>query len=214
MKALSTLTILAAIGLAAQDIVGSLILPHLKFLASDLLEGRGPGQRGGDLATEYLASQLAVAGARKISDDGYFQTVPLVSVQTLPESSLTASVGDRRATFEWLGEFVGQSPVQEERTSFDAEAVFVGHGISAPEFGWDDYAGIDVTGKVVLLFTNEPPSTDPAFFDGRALTFYGRWTYKFEQALRKGAAAVLILHTSETAGYGWEVVRKDRKSVV
>jgi Zn-dependent M28 family amino/carboxypeptidase len=91
--------------------------------------------------------------------------------------------------------------------SVDAEAIFVGHGITAPEFDWDDYRGVDVKGKVVILFTNEPPSDDPKFFGGPALTYYGRWTYKYEEALRKGAAACLIIHTTPTATYNWEVVR-------
>lgn len=192
---------------AAQDVSGARIRAHVKFLASDLLEGRGVGQRGGELATEYLASQLAIAGARPANNGSFFQTVPLVSVRTSSDSRLSASKGDQRISFRWLDEFVGQSPAQTERETFDAEAIFVGHGITAPEFGWDDYAGADVTGKTVVLFTNEPPSTDAKFFDGRALTYYGRWSYKYEQALRKGAAAVLILHTTATAGYGWEVVR-------
>ncbi len=203
----AALGLLLIFGAAAQDIAGSRIRAHLKFLASDLLEGRGVGQRGGELATEYLAAQLAIAGARPVNNASFFQTVPLVSVHTSPESKLSASKGDQHVSFRWLDDFVGQSPAQTERESIDAEAIFVGHGISAPEFNWDDYAGIDVTGKAVVLFTNEPPSTDAKFFDGRALTYYGRWSYKYEQALRKGAAAVLILHTTPTAGYGWEVVR-------
>lgn len=102
---------------------------------------------------------------------------------------------------------MGVSHRQQPRTPIDAEAVFAGHGITAPEFNWDDYKGVDVRGKMVVLFTNEPASADPAFFGGRALTYYGRWTYKYEQALRKGAAGALIIHTTPTAGYGWEVVR-------
>jgi Zn-dependent M28 family amino/carboxypeptidase len=188
----------------AQDISGERIRAHVRFLASDLLEGRGVGVRGGELATEYLAAQLALAGAKPGGVNGtWFQPVPLVGVQTLPGSRLSAG----KLEFNMLTEFVGSAQTQTPDQSINAEAVFVGHGITAPEFGWDDYAGIDVKGKVVVLFTNEPPSEDPAFFGGRALTYYGRWTYKFEQALRRGASAALILHTTPTAGYGWEVVR-------
>src|SRR5262249_47986487 len=104
-------------------------------------------------------------------------------------------------------EFSGMGETQRELEDFDAEAVFVGHGITAPEFDWDDYRDTDVKGKVVVLFTNEPPSNDPKFFGGTALTYYGRWTYKFEEAARRGAKACLIIHTNETAGYPFSVVR-------
>ena len=104
--------------------------------------------------------------------------------------------------------FAGVSQTQLGDEQFDAEAIFVGHGITAPEFGWDDYQGVDVKGKVVVLFTNEPPSNDPQFFGGTALTYYGRWSYKFEEAARRGAKACFIIHTNETAGYPYSVVRR------
>lgn len=190
---------------AAQEISGERIRAHVKFLASDLLEGRGVGVRGGELATEYLATQLALAGARPAGVGGsWFQPVPLVGIQTLPGG---ARVRAGSQDLRWLVDVVGSAQTQAASQEFDGEAIFVGHGITAAEFGWDDYAGIDVKGKVVVLFTNEPPSDDPAFFGGRALTYYGRWTYKYEQALRRGAAGAVILHTTPTAGYGWEVVR-------
>ena len=188
----------------AQNVSGERIRAHVKFLASDLLEGRGVGVRGGELATEYLAGQLAIAGAKPAGVSGtWFQPVPLVGVQTQPGARLRAGELD----FDWLTEFVGTAQTQLPEQTFGAEGIFVGHGITAPEFGWDDYAGVDVKGKVVVMFTNEPPSEDPKFFGARALTYYGRWTYKYEQALRRGAAAAIILHTTPTAGYGWEVVR-------
>ena len=109
--------------------------------------------------------------------------------------------------FRWDDDFVGNSQTQRPSTRFEGEAVFVGHGIVAPEFQWNDYKDVDVTGKVLVLFTNEPASDDPKFFDGRALTYYGRWTYKYEEALRHGALACIIIHTTPTAGYGWDVVR-------
>ena len=110
-------------------------------------------------------------------------------------------------TFKWLDDFVGVTQKQIPDAQFDVPAVFVGHGIVAPEYQWDDYKGVDVKGKAVVFFTGEPPSDDPAFFTGPALTYYGRWTYKFEEAARQGAAAALIIHTEPTASYGWEVVR-------
>lgn len=198
------IAILTALPLAAQVnvIEGARIRPHVKFLASDLLEGRGVGVRGGQLAVEYIGAQLASAGLKVIN-----QEVPLVSVTPQPSATLSASGGGKSANFQWMSDFTGRSPAQNPVSQFNAEAVFVGHGITAPEFGWNDYEGVDVNGKVVVLFTNEPPSEDPKFFGGKALTYYGRWTYKYEEAARRGAVAVLIVHTTPTAGYGWGVVQ-------
>lgn len=190
------------------EISGERMRAHVKFLASDLLEGRGTGDRGGALATEYIATELALIGAKPAGDNGtYFQKVPLVGVTTEPSATLTAEDHGRNLAFRWLDEFVGTTRQQKPLAEFDADAVFVGHGIVAPEYKWDDYKGVDVRGKVVVLFTNEPPSTDPKFFGGRALTYYGRWTYKYEEATRRGAVAAIIIHTTPTAGYGWDVVR-------
>jgi Zn-dependent M28 family amino/carboxypeptidase len=202
--------LLMSICLRAQspEISGERIRPHVKFLASDLLEGRGVGTRGGDLATEYIASQFALVGAKPAGDHGtYFQQVPLIGTAPDASATLTADKGGQTASFTWLTDFVGVTHQQRPDAQFEAEAVFVGHGIVAPEFGWDDFKGADVKGKVLILFTNEPPSEDPKFFGGHALTYYGRWTYKYEQATRMGALAVLIVHTTPTAGYGWDVVR-------
>jgi Zn-dependent M28 family amino/carboxypeptidase len=189
---------------AQPEISGARIREHVKFLASDLLEGRGVGTRGGELATAYLATQMALAGLQPAGDNGtFFQRVDLVGVE--PQSSAKLTLGSTALT--WAVDFVGNTQQQKSLAEFNAEAVFVGHGITAPEFGWDDYAGVDVKGKVVVLFTNEPPSDDPKFFGGKALTYYGRWTYKYEEAARRGAVGCIILHTTPTAGYGWEVVR-------
>jgi Zn-dependent M28 family amino/carboxypeptidase len=180
----------------------------VKYLSSDALEGRGVGQRGGDLATQYIADQFAKAGAKPAGADGtYFQKVPLVGIETEASSRLSAAAGSKSADFGWLNDFVGVDEQQRPSDDFEGQAVFVGHGIAAPEWKWDDYKGVDVRGKVLVLFTNEPTSTDPKFFDGRALTYYGRWTYKYEEGLRRGALAVIIIHTTPTAGYGWDVVR-------
>jgi Zn-dependent M28 family amino/carboxypeptidase len=187
---------------------GARIREHVRFLSSDLLEGRGVGTRGGDLAAEYLATQFALAGAQPAGDNGsYFQKVPLVGVETAPGAELSATAGTRTVSFNWLTDWVGQSEEQKPMSDLQNEAIFVGHGITAPEWKWDDFKGIDVHGKVLILFTNEPNSNDPHFFDGRALTYYGRWTYKYEEALRRGAAGAIIIHTTPTAGYGWDVVR-------
>jgi Zn-dependent M28 family amino/carboxypeptidase len=178
------------------------------YLASDRLEGRGPGTRGEELTTDYLADEFKKAGLKPAGERGtYLQPVPLVRVFTSPKSTLRASKGNETLDIVCDEEFSGMSHTQTELAEFDAEAIFVGHGIAAPEFAWDDYKDIDVKGKVVVLFTNEPPSNDPKFFGGTALTYYGRWTFKFEEATRRGAKACFIIHTNETAGYPYSVVR-------
>jgi Zn-dependent M28 family amino/carboxypeptidase len=201
---------IAALSAFAQDpaISAEHIRDHTRFLSSDLLEGRGVGQRGGQLATEYIATLLALAGAKPAGDNGtYFQKVPLVGVETTSGAQLSGAIWGKSVDLRWLDDFVGVNPSQRPDARFEGDLVFVGHGITAPEFHWDDFKGVDVTGKILLLFTNEPPSNDPKFFDGRALTYYGRWTYKYEEALRHGAKGAIIIHTTPTASYGWDVVR-------
>jgi Zn-dependent M28 family amino/carboxypeptidase len=180
----------------------------VKYLASAPLEGRGVGSRGEELAVEHIARQFEKAGLKPAGDRGtFFQAVPLVMVTTGPTATLAFTKGDQTTAFKIEDEFAGVSKTQQPE-DFDAEAIFLGHGITAPEFGWDDYQGVDVKDKVVVVFTNEPPSDNPKFFGGKALTYYGRWTYKYEEATRRGARAVLIIHTTETAGYPYSVVRK------
>ncbi len=190
------------------EISAERIKASVAYLSSDRLEGRGPGTRGEALATDYLAEGFKNAGLKPLGQRGsYFQPVPLVRVSTSPKSTLEAVKGDTTLAIPCEEGFSGMSQTQTEHEAFDAEAVFVGHGITAPEFDWDDYKGIDVKGKVAVLFTNEPPSDDPKFFGGTALTYYGRWTYKFEEAARRGAKACFIIHTNATAGYPYSVVR-------
>jgi Zn-dependent M28 family amino/carboxypeptidase len=190
------------------DISGDRIKAHVRFLSNDLLEGRGVGTRGGQLAEEYLAATLAGYGVKPAGENGtYFQTVPLVGVSTQPSSQLTAMKGGKTISFRWQEEFVGATHRQKASEDFDAEAVFVGHGIISKTENWDDYKGVDVKGKIVVLFTNEPQPDNPEVFKGRTLTYAGRWTYKFEEAARRGALGCLIIHTTPTAGYGWDVVR-------
>jgi Zn-dependent M28 family amino/carboxypeptidase len=185
------------------------IRAHVKFLSSDLLEGRGTGQRGGDIAAEYIATQFALYGLKPAGDDGtYFQNVPMVGVKTLASTSfkLVPASGES-VLLKNLDDFVTNNESQAESADIDAPIVFVGYGIKAPEYNWDDYKNDDLHGKVALLFVNEPISDDPKFFKGKALTYYGRWTYKFEEAARRGAVATLIIHRRDLASYGWEVVR-------
>jgi Zn-dependent M28 family amino/carboxypeptidase len=185
------------------------IRAHVKFLASDLLEGRGTGQRGGDIAAEYIATQFALYGLKPAGDNGsYFQDVPMVSVKTLPETSLQL-VPNSGAPLDLknFDDYVTNNESQTRVANIDAPIVFVGYGITAPEYNWNDYKDYDLRGKIALLFVNEPVSDDPKFFKGPALTYYGRWTYKFEETSRRGAIATLIIHRTDLASYGWEVVR-------
>lgn len=182
---------------------------HVRFLSHDLLEGRGTGQRGGDLAAEYIATQFAEYGLKPAGDHGtYMQRVPLVGITSLPQTqfSLIPKKGEAM-NLKPLDEYVAYDQTQQPQSDIDADVVFVGYGIEAPEYKWDDYKGTDVRGKVLLMLVNEPTSDDPKFFKGKALTYYGRWTYKYEEGLRKGAAGVLLIHQTQMASYPWEVVR-------
>jgi Zn-dependent M28 family amino/carboxypeptidase len=185
------------------------IRADVRFLSHDLLEGRGTGQRGGDIAAEYIATQFALAGLKPAGEnDSYLQKVPMVGVTTLPETtfSLVPATGPA-LDLKPLEEYVASDQTQQPQSDLDADIVYVGYGIEAPEYKWDDYKGSDVRGKVLLMLVNEPPSDDVKFFKGKALTYYGRWTYKYEEAARKGALGVILIHKSEMASYPWEVVR-------
>ena len=208
-KSIGLVMIAGALLLAEDSSLSAVrIREHTRFLSSDLLEGRGVGQRGGDLATEYIATQFALAGAKPAGEgQTFFQKVPLIGLDPQPVSQLSAGAAGSTIDFRWGDDFVGDDLTGRPSGSFEGDAVFVGHGITAPEYHWDDYKDVDVNGKVLLMFTNEPPSQDPGFFDGPALTYYGRWTYKYEEGLRRGARAVILIHTTPTAGYGWDVVR-------
>ena len=182
---------------------------HVRYLSHDLLEGRGTGQRGGDLAAEYIATQFAEFGLKPAGDHGtYMQKVPLVGITTLPETqySLVPKQGEAM-NLKPPDDYVAYDQTQKPQSDVDAEIIYVGYGIEAPEYKWDDYKGIDVRGKVLLMLVNEPPSDDPKFFKGKALTYYGRWTYKYEEAARKGAVGVILIHQAQMASYPWEVVR-------
>ncbi len=186
------------------------IRQHVRFLSDDLLEGRGTGQRGGDIAAEYIATQFALYGLKPMGDNhSYMQKVPLVGITTLEKQSdfvLEPAKGAPMA-LKFKDEYVVYNQKLTERTQVDADIVFVGYGIEAPEYQWNDYKDADVRGKVLLMLVNEPPSEDAKFFTGKALTYYGRWTYKYEQAARKGAVGVILIHKTEMASYPWDVVR-------
>jgi Zn-dependent M28 family amino/carboxypeptidase len=197
---------------AMDSLSESAIRAHVKFLSSDLLEGRGPGTRGDALATQYIASQFEALGLQPLGDTGsYFQRVSLLGITFEPEkSSLGFQRGDApMVPLKYLDEFVGSDQSQNTASTLDSEVIFVGHGVVAPEYNWDDYKGIDPRGKTLIMLVNDPPAStqEPDLFKGRARTYYGRWTYKFEIGAAKGAEAVILVHTDEAAGYGWQVVR-------
>ena len=195
------------VGPALDEIEPAQLSAHLKFLAHDLLEGRAPSTRGGDLAAEYLAAQLASIGFEPGAADGtYFQQVAVLESVVAPSFTLRVGAG---APFKYLQDVVAFSGVQDATVTTDGEVVFVGHGIVAPEYKWNDYEGAEIKGKIALVMVNEPPAPagEPQLFAGPALTYYGRWTYKFEEAARQGAAGAILIHTDESATYPWQVVR-------
>ncbi|MBI3820880.1 MAG: M28 family peptidase [Planctomycetes bacterium] len=187
------------------------IRAHVAFLADDALEGRLPGARGGDLAAKYIATQAALLRLAPGGENhSYYQNVPLIGIDTTSTSTVSLDCpGKPGEKLKYLEDFVGADETLRESTRFEGQVVFVGYGIVAPEYQWNDYAGVDVRGKVVLILANEPGRDDPnsKLFAGPALTYYGRWTYKFEEATRRGAGGALLIHTDEAAGYGWPVVR-------
>ncbi len=187
------------------------IRANVQFLAHDLLEGRGTGSRGELLAAMYIATQFKLLGLKPGGDNGsYFQRVPLSGITTFPDKEMVVKGGGKVARFKYYDEFIAVSGVKKELVSIkDADIVFVGYGIVAPEQNWDDYKGVDVSGKILLMLNDDPPATpeEPNLFGGKARTYYGRWTYKYEIAAKKGALGAIIIHTTPSAGYGWNVVQ-------
>jgi Zn-dependent M28 family amino/carboxypeptidase len=216
-------TVFLSISLLTQVIAGQSAGPYatlfnqaqlkstIRFLSDDGFEGRGPGSRGGELSAKFIAQQLESAGIEPGHKGSYFQPVSLVSVKTNPSTRLVVAGKGTASEFTFGDQFVGNTEAQREKVSVDAEMIFVGHGIEAPEERWNDFKGdrSRYKGKVLVIMVNEPAATteEPNRFGGRALTYAGRWTYKYEQAARLGAAGVILIHTDESAGYGWNVVR-------
>jgi Zn-dependent M28 family amino/carboxypeptidase len=193
------------------------IRAHIKFLSSDLLEGRGTGAPGGEIAANYIAAQLEALGLKGAASRGsFFQPVSLVGVKADPKTTLTITGRGAKETFKFADDFVAFTGAQTETVDVDADLIFVGYGINAPEQRWNDYKGqdSDYRGKILVMLVNDPPATneEPGLFGGRALTYYGRWTYKYEEAARRGAAGAILLHTDESAGYPWSVVRTSNGS--
>jgi Zn-dependent M28 family amino/carboxypeptidase len=198
------------------DIDMTAAMGHIKVLSSDEYEGRAPGTKGEELTVAYLIDQFKKIGLKPGNTDGtYVQKVPLVGITPAP-APLVVSKGSKQLTLKWKDDVVAWTKhVADVATIAQSELVFVGYGVVAPEFNWDDYKGVDVKGKTLVMLVGDPPVPDPAnpgqldpkTFGGVAMTYYGRWTYKYEIGAMKGAAGVLIVHETETAGYGFNVVQ-------
>jgi Zn-dependent M28 family amino/carboxypeptidase len=221
-----TTTVAAAVNVAAQPtrapvppaaITAEKVMAHTKALASDEFEGRAPGTKGEDLSVAYITEQFRKAGLSPGNPDGsWTQQVPLVGITAHPDTSLVFAKGEKTRTLKFKDDVVAWTKRMQETVSVErSDVVFVGYGIQAPEFRWDDYKGVDVAGKTVVMLVNDPPvrdstdpsSLDPNVFGGRAMTYYGRWTYKYEIGAEKKAAAVLIVHETEPAAYPFAVVQ-------
>jgi len=178
---------------------------HLEFLADDALEGRATATRGGALAARYIAAQFRRLGLQPAGDSGtFYHRVPIIGLTPAPS---LRTLGAEPTMLRYPDDYVLWSMRDEPSVSLRAEAVFVGYGIVAPEYRWDDYRGVDVKGKIVICLVNDPGLWDSTIFKGRILTYYGRWTYKLEEAARHGAAGVLLIHSTESATYPWSTVR-------
>jgi Zn-dependent M28 family amino/carboxypeptidase len=190
-------------GITAAEIDG-----HLRFLASDLLEGRAPGTRGGRIAAEYIASELRSYGVEPGANGSYFQQVPIDVLTTQPGSARASVSGKATATLRQGEDVVLSAGSAVAQSTARGELVFVGYGAVAPEYNWDDFKGTDLKGKIMLVLVNDPPATptEPTLFGGIAMTYYGRWTYKYEEAERRGAAGILIVHRTDQAGYPFQVL--------
>ncbi|WP_256080859.1 M28 family peptidase [Massilia sp. YIM B04103] len=197
----------AAAPAAAPTVQAAPLRAHLAFLSHDLLEGRGTGQRGGDLAVSYLETQAAAIGLQPLADGTYRQSVKIEGSKLLPESSVRFEVGDKSITPVVGKDIVFGTASGRSNIAFSAPLLFVGYGVNAPEERWDDYKGREVKGKILVMMVNDPQPTaeEPNRFAGKAYTYYGRWLYKFEEAARRGAAGVLLIHTTPSASYPWSV---------
>jgi Zn-dependent M28 family amino/carboxypeptidase len=183
---------------------------HVKVLSSDAFEGRGPGTPGEDKSVDYIKAQMQRIGLKPGNKGEWFQTVPMVETTADPDTTLTLTVDGKPRTLKMGDDMViGTTSGKPEINIKDSPLVFVGYGVDAPEQHWNDYAGLDVKGKTVVMLVNDPGFhvDDPTLFEGKRMTYYGRWTYKYEEAARQGASAALIIHDTPGASYGWEVVK-------
>jgi Zn-dependent M28 family amino/carboxypeptidase len=183
---------------------------YISMLASDDFLGRAPATLGEERTINYLADQFRKAGLQPADSGSYFQKVSLVRITADPDMVLKISGGRKTVDLKYSDDFIGDTPqVSKDIDISNSDIVFVGYGINSPENNWDDYSGIDVKGKTVMMLVNDPgyATADSSLFDGKAMTYYGRWTYKYEEAARQGARAAIIIHETGAAAYPWEVVQ-------
>lgn len=192
-----------------QSITAEKLRVHIAVLSHDSLEGRGPASPGDKKATDYIISQFKKFGLEPAGENGTFlQKVPMVGITVDPKTTLTLSNGKQRLNLTYSTDFVATTEMYERIITLNnAELVFVGYGIVAPEQQWDDYKDVDVRGKILVMMNNDPSSDDPKFFGGKGRTYYGRWTYKYEIAAQKGALGAIVIHTTPSAGYRYEVIQ-------
>jgi Zn-dependent M28 family amino/carboxypeptidase len=189
----------------AQAVDSNVFRAHLGFLADDALEGRRPGTRGGELAAKYIAAQFERLGLQPAGDSGtYYHQVPIITLSPNPTVKVT---GPMPGDLTYRKDYVLWSMRNEPRVQVSGDLVFVGYGIVAPKYQWDDYKDVDVKNKIVVALVNDPGLRDSTIFRGKILTYYGRWTYKIEEAQRQGAAGILLVHTTESATYPWTTVQ-------
>jgi Zn-dependent M28 family amino/carboxypeptidase len=194
-----------AAGRVSRSVDPSVIRAHLELLADDALEGRRPGTRGGEVAAKYIASQFRRLGLEPAGDSGtYYHRVPIITLTPSPTVKVS---GPNPGELAYRSDYVLWSMRNDSTTTAKGDLVFVGYGIVAPEYDWDDYKGIDVKNKIVVALVNDPGLRDSTIFRGPILTYYGRWTYKIEEAERQGAAGILLVHTTESATYPWTTVQ-------
>lgn len=214
--ALVTMLTVGALLSAESDTIGrnetineNTLKAHISFLSDDLLGGRGVGSVGSSIAQLYIANQMQLSGLKcGFEGSSYYQKFDMVEINTKTDMKLIISGKRRELGLKYYDEFVSFPGVQLEHIKISkAELVFAGYGIMAPEYNWDDFKDVDVKGKVLLVMNNDPNTGDPDFFGGKARLYYGRWSYKYEQAARMGAIGAIIIHTTPSAGYPWKVVQ-------
>ncbi len=189
-------------------ITGKPFTEYVKHLSSDAFQGRKPFSRGEEVTVKYLETEFKKMGLKPGNNQSYFQDVPLVDILSKPSTTLKLAGKAKELTLHYLTDYVAASRWTDAKVSLESsEMVFVGYGIVAPEFGWNDYQDLNVKGKTVLVLVNDPGLADSTLFKGKTMTYYGRWTYKFEEAARQGAAGVLLIHDTKAASYPWDVVR-------
>jgi len=194
--------------LAIKAINDSSLTQYLTVIAADSLEGRKPFTNGETKTISYLKTQFQKLGLQPGNGNSFFQEVPMVEIKSVPEDNMVFKGKTASLTLNYLTDFVaGTRRVQDEVSISNSPLVFAGYGIVAPEYGWNDYADLDVKGKTVVVLINDPGFADSTLFKGKNMTYYGRWTYKFEEAARQGATGIIIVHDTEPAAYPWTVVR-------